>query len=124
MKIELTHNVITTTKIDQSVAFYGRHFGFEVVADVGFYKHLSAGNGVEIAFMEPDHPSQPALYQPAWHGQGMILTFQVKDIHAAYEAIKTDGVPIAFELKEEPWGQVHFGVIDPNGIPVDVVQYA
>ena len=123
MKIELTHTIVTTPDIDRSVDFYTRHFGFEVVADVGFYKHLRGGEGVEIAFMEPDHPSQPPLYQPQWNGQGLILTFQVDDVQAYYDAVMADGLPIAFDLKEEPWGQIHFGVIDPNGIPIDVVQY-
>ncbi len=123
MDIQLTHNVITTSKMDQSVDFYTRHFGFEVVADVGYYKHLRAGEGIEIAFMTPNHPSQPALYQPEWQGQGMILTFQVADAAAAYADIKESGVPIAFELTKEQWGQLHFGIMDPNGIPIDIVQY-
>ncbi|NNF97846.1 MAG: glyoxalase, partial [Desulfobacteraceae bacterium] len=122
-KIELAHNVITTTKIDESMDFYTQHFGFELVADVGFYKHLRAGEGVEIALMEPNHPSQPPLYQPEWKGQGLILTFQVADVASAYADMKEKGVPIAFDLKREEWGQVHFGIKDPNGIPVDVVQY-
>lgn len=123
MKIELTHNVITTTEMDRSIDFYTRYFGFEVIADAGFYKHLRAGEDVELAFMEPDHPSQPPLYQPHWQGQGLIITFQVEDVDVAYAEMKENGVPIAFDLKKEDWGQVHFGVKDPNGIPVDVVQY-
>ena len=105
------------------MAFYTKTFGFEVVADVGFYKHLRAGEGVEIAFMEPYHSSQPALYQPQWRGQGMIITFQVEDVQEAYASVKEKKISIAFDLKQEAWGQVHFGVVDPNGIPVDIVQY-
>ena len=123
MKIQLVHNVITTSNMDACVDFYTRHFGFEVVADAGFYKHLRAAEGVELAFMQPDHSSQPALYQPEWRGQGLIITLQVADVRGAYAAVNEAGLPIAFELKREDWGQTHFGVRDPNGIPVDIVQY-
>lgn len=123
MKIQLIHCVITTAKLDESVDFFTRLFDFEVVADVGFYKHLRAKEGVEIGFLAPNHPSQPPLYQPGWHGQGLIITIQVEDVKSIYENMKTLGVPIAYDLKKEDWGQLHFGIQDPNGIPVDIVQY-
>ncbi|MBC8151951.1 MAG: glyoxalase, partial [Bacteroidetes bacterium] len=34
------------------------------------------------------------------------------------------GVPIAIELRDEPWGDRHFAIADPNGIGIDVVTYA
>jgi len=64
MKIEMVYNVITTDKLNESVSFYQDIFGFEVVADVGWYKQLRLECGSELAFMEPNHPSQPAIYQP------------------------------------------------------------
>ncbi len=123
MSIEVIYSVIATDKMEESVAFYQRHFGFETVADVGFYKQLRAADGAELAFMEPDHPSQPPLFQPRWNGQGLILSIQVDAVEPLYEKIKLADVPIAFDLKKEAWGQLHFGIVDPNGIPVDVVQH-
>ncbi|MBD0256676.1 MAG: glyoxalase, partial [Cytophagales bacterium] len=33
------------------------------------------------------------------------------------------GVPIEVELRDEPWGDRHFAIVDPNGIGVDIVTY-
>jgi hypothetical protein len=33
------------------------------------------------------------------------------------------GVPIAYALRDEPWGQRRFGLLDPTGTWVDVVQH-
>jgi uncharacterized glyoxalase superfamily protein PhnB len=30
----------------------------------------------------------------------------------------------AFELKDEPWGDRHFAVTDPNGVNIDFVKYS
>jgi uncharacterized glyoxalase superfamily protein PhnB len=32
------------------------------------------------------------------------------------------GISIEVPIRDEPWGDRHFAVLDPNGIPVDVVQ--
>jgi catechol 2,3-dioxygenase-like lactoylglutathione lyase family enzyme len=122
MQMQLTFNVITTKKTNESVLFYRDIFGYEVVADIGWYKQLKHPSGVELAFMEPGHPTQPPLFQREWDGSGLILSVQVDDVRTAYKQVKAAGVPIEFDLTEEEWGQVHFAVIDPNGIPVDIVQ--
>jgi catechol 2,3-dioxygenase-like lactoylglutathione lyase family enzyme len=36
---------------------------------------------------------------------------------------KASGIPIEFGPLDEPWGDRHFAVLDPNGIPVDVVRH-
>lgn len=124
MKLQTVYNVITTPKIEESVSFYENIFNFAVIADIGWYKQLKhSETGIEIAFMEPNHQSQPTMYQPAWSGNGLILSFQFDDISSVYENIKSCGVKIAFERKEEEWGQIHFGIYDPNNIPIDIVQH-
>ena len=40
-----------------------------------------------------------------------------------YQLIKASGTPIAVELRDEPWGDRHFAIVDPNGIGVDIVTY-
>ena len=42
---------------------------------------------------------------------------------AEYERLRAKGVPMLFDLRQEPWGDTHFAVRDPNGIGVDVVTY-
>ncbi len=125
MKIQTVYNVVTTEKLQESVDFYTELFGFEVVADTGWYKHLKhVESGSELAFMEPDHPTQPPMFQPGWSGKGLILSIQVEDVKSVYEKIKNSGNVIDFELTTEEWGQTHFGIHDPNGIAVDIVQHS
>jgi len=31
---------------------------------------------------------------------------------------------IAIDLREEPWGDRHFAIVDPNGIGIDIVTYS
>ena len=40
-----------------------------------------------------------------------------------YKELKAKGVNIEVELREEPWGDRHFAVVDPNGIGVDITTY-
>jgi uncharacterized glyoxalase superfamily protein PhnB len=74
-----------------------------------------------IAFMATDHPSRPPGPE-TFSGKGMFLTLQVADAAAELARLSGAGVPIAYALRDEPWGQRRFGLGDPNGRWVDVVQ--
>jgi uncharacterized glyoxalase superfamily protein PhnB len=52
----------------------------------------------------------------------MILTLQVADAAAEFERLKRAGLPIAYPLHDEPWGQRRFAVSDPSGTWVDVIE--
>lgn len=124
MNIELLFNVITTDLVEASALFYQTYFGFEVVANLEWYIHLRhPSSGVEIAFMLPNHPTQPAMYQVPYSGGGIIFSVQVDDIGTIYEKFQNSDVTISFAIKTEEWGQTHFGIFDPNGIPIDIVQH-
>lgn len=74
-----------------------------------------------LAFMHPDHPSSPP--SPAsYAGDGSFITFQVADARAEYERLSGAGFVADLELTDEPWGQRRFGVVDPAGMWVDVVE--
>ena len=71
--------------------------------------------------MHSDHPSTPPA--PAPHsGDGMFLTLQVADAAGEYERLTREGLTCALDLTDEPWGQRRFGVVDPAGMWVDVVE--
>jgi uncharacterized glyoxalase superfamily protein PhnB len=53
----------------------------------------------------------------------VFLTVEVPDVDAEYRRIRNLGVPVEVELRDEPWGERHFAVVDPNGIGVDIVTY-
>ena len=103
--------------------FYVRAFGFSVVFEASWFVYLaSAGGGPHgVAFMADDHPSRPPGPE-TFNGQGMFLTLQVADAAAELERLQKEGVAIAYPLRDEPWGQRRFGLLDPAGMWLDVVE--
>ncbi|NQY24610.1 MAG: VOC family protein [Campylobacteraceae bacterium] len=124
MELETIFNVITTKKVKESVQFYTSMFNFEIVANLDWYVHLKhESSGMELAFMQPNHPSQGAMFKNELNAKGLILSFQVKDAKKEYNLMKNKSIDIEFDLKEEEWGQIHFGMLDPNNISIDIVQH-
>jgi uncharacterized glyoxalase superfamily protein PhnB len=123
MQVESAYPVIVTDGIGACRDFYVSHFGFEVVFESSWFVYLAAaGNpALGIAFMSSDHPSQPPGPEK-FNGQGMFFTLQVADAAAEFEKVRASGARIAYQLRDEPWGQRRFGLIDPSGTWVDVVQ--
>lgn len=95
-----------------------RPLGFQVVFEASWFVYLAATG---LAFMTPDHPSRPPGPE-LFSGKGAFLTVQVADAAAEFERLKRGGLSIAYALRDEPWGQRRFGVYDPSGTWVDVIQ--
>ncbi len=115
---------IITSKLAETKAFYTRTLGFGVTFENEFYLLLhTPGGGSEISFLLPDHPSQQPLFHKAFQGQGMYLTIEVEDVDKLYKELKNKGVQIEIDLRDEPWGDRHFAISDPNGIGIDLVRY-
>jgi catechol 2,3-dioxygenase-like lactoylglutathione lyase family enzyme len=123
VQLESAYPVIVTGNIGDCRDFYVKHFGFQVVFESTWFIYLSslANPVLAIAFMSPDHPSQPPGPE-RFNGQGMFFTLQVTDAAAEFENMKRSEARIAYELRDEPWGQRRFGLVDPSGTWVDVVQ--
>lgn len=116
---------VITHKIKESKDFYTGVLGFGVTFENEFYLLLhTPGHEAEISFLLPEHASQQPLFQSAFQGKGMYLTIEVEDVKAVYADIQAKGVPIAIDLRQEPWGDHHFAITDPNGVGIDIVQYA
>ncbi len=123
-KMKLNAGVITT-KLSESKEFYTRLLGFGVTFENEFYILLHTPNREsEISFLLPDHPSQQPFFQKPFLGQGMYLTIEVDDVDKIYGELKKKGVIIKIELRDEPWGDRHFAIEDPNGIGIDIVTYS
>jgi len=114
---------VVTEKVQESRDFYVRLFGCEVIYEgaEGWFVLLQLGTS-EIGFMKPELESQAAIFRPAFRGQGVWIAVDVEDVETEYRRIQAMGVPIELALREEPWGDRHFAIVDPNGIGVDVVQ--
>lgn len=114
---------VVTEKVCESKDFYVRLFGCEVLyqGENDWVVLLQLGQS-ELGFMKPNLESQAAIFRKPLCGQGMWIVVDVENVDAEYQRIQSLGVPIEVELRDEPWGDRHFVVIDPNGIGVDVVQ--
>jgi len=115
---------IITPLLKETRAFYIRTFQFGVIFENEFYILMhTPDHQAEISFLLPKHASQQPLFQSPFSGQGVYLTIEVDDVDAEYKRIKALDVPIAIDLRDEPWGDRYFAVKDPNGIGIDVVKY-
>ncbi|MCF0073759.1 VOC family protein [Dyadobacter sp. CY261] len=123
-KMKLNAGIITS-KLAETKAFYINTLGFGVSFENEFYILLhTPGGGSEISFLLPEHPTQQPLFHNAFQGQGMYLTIEVDDVDKLYKELKQKGVDIKIELRDEPWGDRHFAIQDPNGIGIDLVRYS
>ncbi len=115
---------IVTEKLADTKTFYTNILGFGVTFENEFYLLLHTPNKeAEISFLLPNHPSQQSLFQKPFAGQGMYLTIEVDDVDKVYSEIKKKGVAIKIDIRNEPWGDRHFAIQDPNGIGIDIVKY-
>lgn len=115
---------IITTKLAESKAFYMDLLSFGVTFENGFYLLLHTPNHeAEISFLLPNHPSQQPVFQQPFQGSGIYLTIEVDDVDGIYEAFKNKGVEIKVAIRDEPWGDRHFAIQDPNGVGIDIVTY-
>lgn len=116
---------ILTTKLAESKAFYTNHLGFGVTFENEFYLLLHTPNHeAEISFLLPNHPSQQPFFHKPFQGQGMYLTIEVEDVDKIYTDLKKKGIEIKIDIRNEPWGDRHFAIEDPNGLGIDIVKYS
>jgi catechol 2,3-dioxygenase-like lactoylglutathione lyase family enzyme len=123
MELQSVYTVIVTDNMTQCRDFYTRWLGFEVVFESTWFTYLASTHNpsLGIAFMTPDHPSQPPGPE-TFNGKGMFVTLQVADAAMHFNRLKQGGVRIDYPLTEEAWGQRRFSLFDPSGTWVDVVE--
>jgi len=116
---------IITEKLAETKKFYTEVLGFGITFENEFYLLLhTPDKSAEISFLLPNHPSQQPLFHQSFKGQGIYLTIEVDDVDALYLSLKKKGVEIKIAIRNEPWGDRHFAIQDPNCIGIDLVSYA
>jgi catechol 2,3-dioxygenase-like lactoylglutathione lyase family enzyme len=116
---------ILTEKLSESKTFYTERLGFGVTFENDFYLLMHTPNRqAELSFLLPHHSSQQPFFHKPYNGQGMYLTIEVDDVDSIYKDLKSKGVEIKVELRDEPWGDRHFAIEDPNGVGIDIVKYS
>lgn len=123
MRIQDCYPIIVTAQLFACRDFYCRLFGLQVGFEADWFVWLTAGaNGpASLAFMHPDHPSAPPG-PDVFNGKGLCLEFQVDDAAAEYARFQSEGATLSHPLTDEPFGQRRFGLFDPAGVWVDVVE--
>lgn len=123
MQLQNFYPIIVTDKLVECRDFYARFFDLEVAFEASWFVLMTAVNGgpASFAFMHPAHPSAPPGPEP-FSGKGMCLEFQVEDAAAEHERFLRDGAPVSYPLCDEPFGQRRFGLFDPAGVWIDVVE--
>ncbi len=116
---------IITPKLAETKAFYTEILGFGVTFENEFYLLLhTPDHQAEISFLLPNHPSQQAIFQSPFQNQGVYLTIEVEDVDSLYKELKQKNVELKVDLRDEPWGDRHFAIQDPNGVGIDIVKYS
>ncbi len=113
---------IITDKLVETKAFYTSILGFGITFENDFYLLMHTPNKeFEISFLLPNHPSQQELFRKPFQGQEMYLTIEVEDVDKIYNDLKDREIDIKIDIRDEPWGDRHFAIQDPNGIGIDIV---
>ena len=122
-KMKLNAGIITK-KLEETKNFYTKNLGFGVTFENEFYLLLHTPNKqAEISFLLPNHPTQKPIFQSEFGRQGMYLTIEVENVDVVYNDMKNKRIPIEIDIRNEPWGDRHFAIVDPNGIGIDIVTY-
>lgn len=122
-KMKLNAGIITE-KLAETKEFYTTVLNFGVTFENDFYLLMhTPDKSSEISFLKPNHPSQKPIFQSPFNGKGVYLTIEVEEVDNVYKQLKNKGVAIEIEIRDEPWGDRHFAIVDPNGIGIDIITY-
>ncbi|MBM9576608.1 VOC family protein [Leptospira sp. 201903070] len=116
---------IVTSLLQESKSFYTHMLGFRVKFETDWFLLLTLPDNpeFEIAFMLPNQEQvRKDYFRKEYSGAGVWIILESKDVAKDYETMKSNRAPIDLPLTEEEWGDVHFTLVDPNGIGIDVVQ--
>ena len=115
--------VLNVADFDASVAFYHRVLGMGIVdewhdEDNGPGCVLQAGEGRTIELFGPPYGARADRRVHA----GTELALEVDDVEAWHEQLEAAGVDIVRELRHNPWGDRSFGIDDPGGLRIWILE--
>jgi catechol 2,3-dioxygenase-like lactoylglutathione lyase family enzyme len=128
MKTEINYQdaypVFITRDMIKSREFYTKWLNFEVAFESSFFILLATTGepSYRIGFLSEDHPSSPPSAPALKTNAGVFMTLQVANAKSTFDSLVKAGLKITYPLTDEPWAQRRFGLTDPNGMYVDVVE--
>lgn len=126
MQITASAVSLTVEDVAASSAFLVNHFGFQEYSADENNNFASLGRedaGLTVIFLRRGCEVLPESYRNR-HADGIILAFTVAGLESEQRRLQEEGVNITLPLIEEPWGERLFQVTDPNGIIVQLVEWA
>ncbi|MER5918055.1 VOC family protein [Streptomyces sp. NPDC001982] len=124
MKINGSAVSLTVEDVAASAAFLTGHFGFtEQMAAEGFASLGHQDAGLNVVYLRRGIEVLPEGFRDQ-HAAGLILAFVVDDLAEEEARLRATGVEITMPLREEPWGERLFQVTDPNGVVIQLVEWA
>ncbi|MFD3472035.1 VOC family protein [Streptomyces sp. NPDC058682] len=115
---------LTVADVDASRDFLCTHLGYEAaMADDGFATLTREDAAVDIVLLRKGTEVLPAEQRNREAG-GLILALTVANLDAEEARLRAAGAPITMPLREEPWGERLFQMTDPNGVVVQLVEWA
>jgi uncharacterized glyoxalase superfamily protein PhnB len=124
MKINGSAVSLTVEDVAASAAFLTDHFGFtEQMAAEGFASLGHQDAGLNVVYLRRGIEVLPEGFRDQ-HAAGLILAFVVDDLAKEEARLRATGVEITMPLREEPWGERLFQVTDPNGVVIQLVEWA
>ena len=122
-KMKLNAGIITE-KLQETKKFYTEVLDFGVSFENEFYILLyTPDQSAEISFLQPNKKKKKPIFQSEFNGKGVYLTIEVENVDEVYKQLKDKGIQMEIEIRDEPWGDRHFAIKDPNGIGIDIVTY-
>ncbi|MFI8393103.1 VOC family protein [Streptomyces sp. NPDC085540] len=115
---------LTVADVEASRDFFRTHLGYEVaMADDRFCSLTRADAAVDIVLLRKGTDVLPAEQRDREAG-GLIVALTVCGLVAEEARLRAAGAPITMPLREEPWGERLFQMTDPNGVIVQLVEWA
>jgi len=115
---------LTVDDVAASSAFFQTHLGFipQMAAD-GFVSLHREDAGMHVVFLRRGIEVLPESYRHQ-RAAGVIVALVVTNLAGEQSRLHDEGVTITMPLREEPWGERLFQVTDPNGVVVQLVEWA
>ncbi|WP_276602809.1 VOC family protein [Nannocystis pusilla] len=126
MSVQITGCAVSLTVDDvaASSAFFIKHLGFrEAMAADGFASLQREDAGMHVVLLRRGIEVLPPELREQ-RAAGVIVAFVVKDLEGEERRLRAEGVPITLPLREEPWGERLFMITDPNGVVIELVEWA
>ncbi len=122
MKVTSYYPVIMTERVEETAAFYVKHFGFQENFTSDWYVHLQSAEDstINLAILNGQHETIPL--RGRGKVAGLLLNFEVDDVDAVHERLRAAGLPILLAIRNEDFGQRHFITSDPNGVLIDIIK--